>query len=126
MQEKKIIGLEAPEGSADQLSVRMARLKRQGDLYRVGIVRAKANIQHDSRPDVMFHSALDHAGHAIRTRVDAILRPTGISVATVMPYAVTALAFLRQRNLVKPAIGVLTALAGVGIYLQHRRNKSAY
>jgi hypothetical protein len=126
MEEKNIIGLEAPEGKEDELSVRKARLKRQGDFYRVGIVHAKASIKQGARPEALFHSALDHASWAIRSRVDNLLRPTGINVATVMPYAITVLGFLRKRGMVKPAIGILTALAGVGIYLQQRRTKTVY
>ena len=121
MEKKNIIGLEPPEGKEDDISVRKARLKRQGDFYRVGIVHAKASIKQGARPEALFHSAVDHASWAIRSRVDSILRPTGLNVATVMPYAVTVLGFLRARGLVKPAIGILTALAGVGIYFQQRR-----
>lgn len=126
MEEKNIIGLEAPEGKEDELSVRKTRLKRQGDFYRVGIVHAKASIKEGARPEALFHSAVDHASWAIRSRVDSLLRPTGINVATVMPYAITVLGFLRKRGMVKPAIGILTALAGVGIYLQQRRAKTIY
>lgn len=126
MEEKNIIGLEPPEGKEDDISVRKARLKRQGDFYRVGIVHAKASIKQGARPEALFHSAMDHASWAIRSRVDSILRPTGLNVATVMPYAVTVLGFLRRRGMVKPAIGLLTALAGVGIYLQQRRTKALY
>jgi hypothetical protein len=126
MEEKNIIGLEAPEGKEDELSVRKARLKRQGDFYRVGIVHAKHSIKQGARPDALFHSAMDHASWAIRNRVDSVLRPTGLNVATVMPYAITVLGFLRKRGMVKPAIGILTALAGVGIYLQQRRAKTIY
>ncbi|UUZ55237.1 hypothetical protein LP419_05380 [Massilia sp. H-1] len=45
MEENTIIGLEAPTAKlseADALAERKARLLRQGDFYRIGIVRAKA------------------------------------------------------------------------------------
>ncbi|QYF93824.1 hypothetical protein KY495_00855 [Massilia sp. PAMC28688] len=139
MEEKKIIGLDketAPvaatvpvkeQGKEESYEACKARLKRQGDFYRVGIVRAKAAIKQGARPETLFHNAVDHAAFAIRSRVDNILRPTGINVATVMPYAVTALGFLRQRGLVKPAMGVMAAAAaGLAYYFQHRRHKSAY
>lgn len=137
MEEKNIIGLDKEpvpvaatvpvkeQGKEESYEECKARLKRQGDFYRVGIVRAKSAIKQGARPETLFHNAVDHAAFAIRSRVDNILRPTGINVATVMPYAVTALGFLRQRNLVKPVMGVVAAAAGLAFYFQ-RRHKSAY
>ena len=125
MEEKNIIGLE-PADKAESLEVRKTRLKRQADFYRVGIVHSKASIKQGARPEALFHNALDHATWAVRTRVDSILRPTGINVASIMPYAVSILGFITRRRLVKPALGVLAAAAGVASYVQQRRNKSAY
>ena len=107
----------------DALAQRKTHLKRQADFYRVGIVHAKATIKHGARPDTLFHSALDHATWAVRSRVDSLLRPTGISVATVWPYAVSVLGFLRQRKMMKPALGVLAAAAGAAVYYQRRRSQ---
>ncbi len=125
MEEKNIIGLE-PADKAESLDVRKARLKRQADFYRVGIVHSKASIKQGARPEALFHQALDHASWAVRTRVDSILRPTGINVASIMPYAVSILGFITRRRLVKPALGVLAAAAGVAYYVQQRRSKAAY
>lgn len=134
MEEKNIIGLENAPATVDlskdadkeeTLEERKARLMRQGDFYRVGIVHAKAAIKLGARPEALFHNAVDHAAFAVRSRVDAILRPTGINVATIMPYAVTALGFLRKRGLVKPVMGVAAAAAGLAYYVQQRR-KSMY
>ena len=125
MEEKNIIGLE-PADKAESLEVRKTRLKRQADFYRVGIVHSKASIKQGARPEALFHNALDHATWAVRTRVDSILRPTGINVASIMPYAVSILGFITRRRLVKPALGVLAAAAGVAYYVQQRRNKAAY
>jgi len=126
MEEKEIIGLEGPKDKDDALAERKARLLRQGEFYRVGIVHAKANIKQGARPDALFHNALDHATWAIRSRVDGILRPTGINVSTIMPYAVSILGFLSRRRLVKPALGVLAVAAGAFYYLQHRRTTTVY
>ncbi len=137
MEEKNIIGLDDPapvpaatvdltKDKEESLEERKARLMRQGDFYRVGIVHAKVAIKHGARPETLFHNALDHAAFAVRSRVDNILRPTGINVATIMPYAVTALGFLRKRGLVKPAMGAVAAAAGLAYYVQQRRQKSAY
>ncbi len=126
MQEKTIIGLAPADDSEASLATRKARLKRQADFYRVGIVHAKAGIKQGARPDALFHNALDHATWAVRTRVDSLLRPTGINVASIMPYAVSMLGFITRRRLVKPALGVLAAAAGLAYYVQQRRSKAAY
>lgn len=125
MEERNIIGLE-PADKAESLETRKTRLKRQADFYRVGIVHSKAGIKQGARPDALFHNALDHASWAIRNRVDSILRPTGINVASIMPYAVSVLGFITRRRLVKPALGVLAAAAGVAYYVQRRRGKALY
>jgi hypothetical protein len=104
---------------------RKAELVRQGEFYRVGVVHAKAQVVHEARPDVLFHTAVDHASMAIRSRVDGLLHPTGASVASVMPWALTAFKFLRQRKMGKAAIGVALVLGGVGVYLQQRRAREA-
>ena len=125
MEERNIIGLE-PAGKAESLETRKTRLKRQADFYRVGIVHSKAGIKQGARPDALFHNALDHASWAVRSRVDSILRPTGINVATIMPYAVSVFGFITRRRLVKPALGVLAAAAGVAYYVQRRRAKALH
>ena len=126
MEEKNIIGLESSDSKSDSIEVRKTRLKRQADFYRVGIVHAKHSIKQGARPDKLFHNALDHATWAVRSRVYSILRPTGINVASIMPYAMSILGFITRRRLVKPALGVLAAAAGVAFYVRQRRNKAAY
>lgn len=126
MEEKNIIGLEGPGDKADALAERKTRLKRQADFYRIGIVHAKATIKQGARPDALFHNVLDRASWAVRSRIDGILRPTGINVASIMPYAVSILGFITRRRLIKPALGVLAAAAGVAFYVRQRRSKSAY
>jgi hypothetical protein len=121
MDDKDII-----DPDAETLASRKARLKRQADFYRVGIVHARAHIRHGARPEALFHQALDHAAWAVRARVDTFLHPAGINVATIMPYAVTIFGFLTRRRLVKPALGVLAAAAAVAYYVKQRRSKAAY
>jgi hypothetical protein len=103
-----------------ELAERKARVLRDGGLYRVGIVHAKAQIKHGMRPDTIFHSALDHAGWALRSRLDGILKPTGVNLATLMPYALGLLGFIRRRRLGKPALAAGVALAALGWLLQRR------
>lgn len=114
------------EDKEESLAERKSRLLRQAEFHRVNIVGAKSAIKQGSRPEALFHSALDHATWAVRTRVDSILRPTGINVASIAPYALSIFGFLRSRRLVKPALGVTLAAAGVAMYVQHRRKQSQY
>jgi hypothetical protein len=69
----------------------------------------------------MFHSVIDHATWALRTRADALLKPTGTSVSVLAPYALTVLGFIRKRRLGKPALGLALLLGGLGWYLQRKR-----
>lgn len=126
MEENTVVGLEKTASKEDALAERKERLLRQAEFYRVGIVHARAGIKQGARPEALFHSALDHASWALRSRVDGLLRPTGINVATVMPFAVSILGFLRRRQLVKPAVGVLLAAVAMALYVQQRRARAAH
>jgi hypothetical protein len=96
-------------------------LLRDGEFFRAGLVHSRAQIKHAARPEVMFHSVIDHATWALRARADTLLKPTGTSISVLAPYALTVLGFLRRRRLIKPALGV-TALAGVAAwYVQRKR-----
>jgi hypothetical protein len=98
-------------------------LLRDGEFFRAGVAHARAQIKHSARPEVMFHSVLDHATWVLRARADALLKPTGTSVTVLAPYALTVLGFIRKRKLGKPALGV-AALAGVAAwYMQRKRAK---
>jgi hypothetical protein len=98
-----------------------AELLRDGEFYRSGLAHAKAQIKHAARPEVMFHSVVDHASWALRARADALLKPTGTNVTVLAPYALTVLGFIRKRRLGKPVLG-LAVLAGVaGWYMQRKR-----
>ena len=126
MEENAVVGLEKTTSKEDALAERKERLLRQAEFYRVGIVHARAGIKQGARPEALFHTALEHASWALRNRVDGLLRPTGINVATIMPFAVSILGFLRRRRLVKPAVGVLLAAVGMAYYVQQRRARAAH
>lgn len=103
-----------------ELDTRKAQLIRQGEFYRVGVVHAKAQLHFAARPQALIHSALDHAGSALRARVDKLLAPAGTNVASIMPYALVLIRFMRHRKLGKASIGVALVLTGIGWYLQQR------
>lgn len=100
---------------------RKRALLRDGEFYRAGVAHARAQITHAARPEVMFHSALDHATWVLRARADALLKPTGTSVSVLAPYALTAISFIRKRKLGKQALGAGVLLGAIGWYLQRKR-----
>ena len=100
---------------------RKRALLRDGEFYRTGVAHARAQIKHAARPEVMLHSVIDHATWALRTRADALLKPTGTSISVMAPYALTVLGFIRKRKLGKPALGVAAILGALGWYLQRKR-----
>lgn len=100
---------------------RKAELLRDGEFYRAGMVQGKAQVKYAARPEVLLHSAIDHATWSLRARADALLKPTGTSIAAMAPYALTVLNFIRRRRLGKPALGAALVLGAATWYVQHRR-----
>lgn len=114
-------GLAGHKHSTDP-AIRKQELLREGEYFRSGVAHATAQIRHGARPDVILHGAIDHATFALRTRADALLRPTGTSVSALMPYGLAAFNFVRRRRLGKQ-VGAAAILLGVaGWYLNKRRN----
>ena len=100
---------------------RKRALLRDAEYYRAGVAHARAQIRHEARPEVMLHSVIDHATWALRTRADALLKPTGTSISVLAPYALTVLGFIRKRRLGKPAMGAAVILGALAWYLQRKR-----
>lgn len=118
--------MEKKDSLGPTLAERKALLVRQGEFYRVGIVHAKAQVMHSAQPQVLWHSAMDHAGWALRARVDSLLHPTGANLTMLMPFAMGALRFLARRGLVKPVAGVAASIGALVWYLKHRREHRAH
>jgi hypothetical protein len=114
-------GAELSRGKDQDAAARKAQLLREGEFYRVGVLHAKEQLKQAARPEAIFHNILDHATWAIRSRVDGLLKPTGVNVASLMPYALSIFGFIRRRQLGKPALGAGALLAALGWFLQHRR-----
>ena len=120
--ESQIVALKDQPSNAKE---RKAQLIRQGEFHRVGVMHAKAQVKQAARPDALFHSAIDHATWAVRSRVDSLLHPTGTSVGALMPYALTIFRFVRHRRIGKASLAVAVVLAGVGFYIQQRRSRQS-
>ncbi|MFC5511328.1 hypothetical protein ACFPOU_09345 [Massilia jejuensis] len=120
----ELTGLAGHKHSRDPV-MRKAELLREGEFYRAGVSYAKAQVKHGARPEVMLHSALDHATWALRARADALLKPTGTSISVLMPYALTAFNFVRQRRLGKPAVAGAILMGVAGWYMKKRRAQRA-
>jgi hypothetical protein len=120
--EPQTVEVKEPELSLDE---RKAQLLRQAEFYRVGVVHAKAQLKQAARPDVLVHSAIDHATWAVRRRIDGLLQPTGTSVASLMPYLVTAIGFIRRRKTGAASLGVSLALAAIGLLVKRRQARQA-
>lgn len=126
--ESQIIEVTDKDKRDDEPSVeeRKAHLVRRGEIHRIGVIRAKAQVLHEAQPQALFHSAVDHATFAVRSRVDSMLTPTGFSVGALLPYAMPMLRMLRNRRFggkSKLALGAVAVLAGVGIYFQQKRRR---
>ncbi len=120
--ESQTVEVKAPK---EDMQERKAQLIREGEFYRVALVHAKANVKHAARPDVLFHSAVDHATWAVRSRVDSVLKPTGASLATLAPIVMTAVRIFRNRRMGIAGVASAVAVAGFGWYMQQRRLKQA-
>jgi hypothetical protein len=100
---------------------RKEQLLRQAEFYRVGALQAKVQLKQAAKPDAVIHSIIDHATWAVRTRIDNLLRPTGTSVSSLMPYLMTAFSFIRRRKAGTASLGVSLALAAAGFLLKRRQ-----
>ncbi|HAT33696.1 MAG TPA: hypothetical protein DCW29_23495 [Janthinobacterium sp.] len=98
------------------------RLIAQGQLYRIGIVHARANVGQALRPEALLEGALGMALGFAGARVETLLAPGGFRLQAVVPYVLTALSFIGRRKLVKPAL-VVGAVVGVAATWLLRRKR---
>jgi len=116
----ELTGLAGHKHSRDP-QTRKAELLREGEFYRAGVTYAKAQVKHGARPEVMLHSALDHATWALRARADALLKPTGTSISVLAPYALGVFNFVRQRRMGKQALAGAVLLGVAGWFAKRRQ-----
>lgn len=106
------------------LAAAKARLIGEGELYRIGVVHAKARVAMALRPEALLHGAVEHAVGLAQARFGALLQPgglAGLNLRTLMPYALTVGSFIVRRRLFKPALGVGLAVAAGAAWLLRRQ-----
>lgn len=113
---------------AAELAAEKERLIREGELYRIRVVHAKALVAEALRPEALFHGAVDHALGLAQARFGALLKPgglSGVNVRALMPYALTVGSFIARKRLIKPALGLAAGLALGVAWLARRRRPPA-
>ncbi|WP_317202920.1 hypothetical protein [Janthinobacterium sp.] len=101
------------------------KLIAQGQLYRVGIVHARAHVSYALQPQALLHGVVEHALGYATARVDTLLAPGGLGWKAAVPYLLPALTFLGRKKMLKPALGVGIAVAAAVAWLA-RRKKTAH
>lgn len=99
------------------------RLIREGELYRIKVVHAKALVGNALQPDAMLHGAVEQGLAMAQARLGGLLQPGGlrnINFKSLLPYALTVGSYIARKRLVKPAVGVALA-AGLGMAWLLRR-----
>lgn len=108
------------------IEVQKERLIREGELYRVGVIHAKAQVSLALRPEALLHEAVDQAIGVAQARFGALLQPgglSGIKLTSLLPYALTLGSYIARKRLVKPALAVgVLAAAGVAWLVRRKRD----
>ncbi len=109
------------DDSAQAVAAHKRKLIAQGELYRVGIVHARAHVSEALRPNSLLQGVVEHAVGFASNRVESLMAPGGLRLQGVMPYALTILSFIARKKLVKPAIGIAVAAAVAVNWLSRRK-----
>lgn len=118
MSDQDKLGVQAHEKLSAQ--ARKRQLIAEGELYRVGIVHARANVGHALRPETLLQGVVETATGFAGHRVEALLAPGGARLQTIMPYVLTALSFIGRKKLVKPALVLVAAAAGAAAWFRRK------
>ena len=109
----------------DVLGITVAAQKEKliadGALYRVELVRAKAYVTENLRPDVLWSSALAQVLGLAAGRVEQLFSPGGVRMQTVMPYVLAGFSLIARKKMIKPALGVGAAAMLALVWLVRKR-----
>lgn len=102
------------------------RLIREGELYRIKVVHAKALVGNALHPDALVQGVVEHAVGLAQSRLGGLLQPgglQGIDVKWLMPYAVTVGSYLIRKRMFKPMLALVAAAALGAAWLRRRRTE---
>ncbi|MET3131570.1 hypothetical protein AAKU55_001832 [Oxalobacteraceae bacterium GrIS 1.11] len=102
-------------------AARKNNLIAQGQLYRVGIVHARASVSAALRPEALLEGAVELAVGFAAARIETLLSPGGARLQNMMPYVLTAVSFIGRKKLFKQALGVGLAAAVAVAWLARRK-----
>lgn len=107
------------------IEVQKERLIRAGEYYRVGVIHAKAQLEHALRPEAVMQEALSQAVGLAQARFGSLLGGAadgagGSVLSRLLPFALTLGSIIARRRLFKPALVVGAAVA-VGVAWLMRR-----
>lgn len=108
------------------LAAAKEQLIREGELQRVKVAHAKAQLGMAMRPEALLHSAVDQASELAQARLGLLLSPGGLNAATLkrfLPIALTLGSFIMRKRLLKPALGV-GAVVALGVAWLARRKRA--
>ena len=111
-----------------------ARLIKEGELYRIGVLAGKHNMAHAMHPDMLLHGAVDLAVGTVQSRLAGVIGGTAAAAGaggllanykTIMPIAMSVGSFISRKRLVKPAVGLGAVLAAVGAWIYKRKQSGS-
>jgi hypothetical protein len=138
------------EAQRAALAAAKEKLVREGELYRVSVVHARAQVANALRPDALVHGMIDHALGAVHQRFSALfgghggagaeggaglagllgrlgglagvaaLAKRGLRFRRVLPMAMSVGSFIARKRLVKPLLIAGALAAAGGYWLMHR------
>jgi hypothetical protein len=110
------------------------RLIKEGELYRISVLHAKAQVVNALHPEALLHGAFDHAVGVAQARLGGLLGGgaggsgggghgflSGVNYKALMPYAITVGSFIARKRLIKPVLALTVVGAGVAAWLLRRK-----
>lgn len=127
------------ENMVDYASAK-ARLIKEGELHRLGVLQSKHMVAHALHPEVLLHGAMDMGIAAVQARFAGLLAARipsaggagggglgsilgNVNYKALMPVAITVASFISKRRLTKPALALGTVAAAVAGWYYRRKQK---
>lgn len=92
--------------AALSLADRKAQLLLQGEIHRLGLLKAQMTVMQSLNAQTLVQRAVEQVLGFAGNRVVAMAGGEGISPAALIPLAANAFSFLSRKKLLKPLIGM--------------------